>query len=85
MSKYLVSAGVVWVFLSFVIGIMLLLVPVQKNAGVGSVNIITTRSKADPQPNLTATSNVAKTSVQVEGTADGAENAAQATVKVLEK
>ena len=84
MSKYLVSAGVVWVFLAFIIGIMILLVPVKKQ-GATEIHYITVESKNGETTSPNVVSNIAKTSVSVEGTADGAENAAQTSVGVLKK
>lgn len=86
MSKYLVSAGVVWVFLAFVIGVIMLLVPTERQE-VRSGESLLLKGGSNYQGEVTPkeVSNVAKTSVQVEGTPAASENAAQATVKVLEK
>lgn len=84
MSKYLVSAGVVWVFMSFVIGVIILLVPAEKS-GKFELNRVTVQPKYVTSESPHEISNVAKTSVNVEGTPATAENAATASVEVLKK
>jgi len=86
MSKYLVSAGVVWVFMAFVIGVIMLLVPAERQASIQKEGVLlknpsTYLGEVSPKE----VSNVAKTSVQVEGTPTTDSNVASATVEVLKK
>ena len=83
MSKYLLSAGVVWVFLCFVVGVIILMMPTSKPEVSPSVyHRRPFEDQIDNSGPRSVTSNVAKTSVQVEGTPATPNNAAAATVQV---
>lgn len=88
MSKYLLSAGVVWVFLCFVIGVIILMMPESEpefQAAGNGKPFVDQVAPGLPKGVDILTSNAAKTSVLVEGTPAAPVNAAATNVEVQKK
>ncbi len=82
MSKYLLSAGVVWVFLCFVVGVIILVMPNSNQEMQPAHYRRPFKDQLDESGPRNVTSNVAKTSVQIEGTASNPQNAAETSVQI---